>query len=118
MTGGLSFDPAAGGLPQPGLENDLTVRRLNGIATAAQPSSPEEVRHAAEEFEAVFVNQFLTEMFRGIDLSAGPFGGGSGERNYNDLMLQEYSKAFAKTGSFGIADHVEKELLRLQEALS
>jgi len=43
------------------------------------------------------------------------FGGGNGEAVYRSLLLQEYSKVAAKSGGVGIADAVQREMLRAQE---
>jgi Rod binding domain-containing protein len=43
------------------------------------------------------------------------FGGGQGEKVFRSLLFQEYGKQTAKAGGIGIADMVQKEILRLQE---
>lgn len=83
------------------------------VGTANAPER-QQVRAAAEEFEAVFLSQMLEPMFKGIETD-GMFGGGSAEKIYQSVMLQEYGKALARTGGVGIADAVEREILRLQE---
>jgi Rod binding domain-containing protein len=70
---------------------------------------------AAEEFEAVFISQFLGSMFQGIRTD-GPFGGGPGEEIFRSLMLEQYGKRLAADGGFGLADSVKRQLLALQEA--
>ena len=83
-------------------------------ASAANAPEQQKIRAAAEEFEAVFLSQMLEPMFKGIETD-GLFGGGSSEKIYQSVMLQEYGKALARTGGVGIADAVEREILRLQE---
>ncbi len=76
--------------------------------------SPESLRQAAEDFEAMFIAQMLTPMFEGLD--ADPiFGGGAGEEMVRGLMIQEYGKAIVQGGGLGVADHVQSALLALQE---
>ena len=79
------------------------------------PRSHEAIRRAAEEFEAVFLQQMLEPMFAGIKTD-GLFGGGQGEYMFRSLMTQEYGKTLARTGGIGLADSVMREMLRLQEA--
>ena len=79
--------------------------------------SPEAAGKVAQDFEAFFVGQMLESMFQGIK-SDSLFGGGSGEDMYKSLQIQEYGKAIAKTGSLGIADAVQREMLKLQEVQS
>ncbi len=75
---------------------------------------PAAARKTAEDFEAFYLNQTFETMFSGIK-SDGMFGGGSGEEIYRSLLLQQYSKVAAKSGGFGIADAVQREMLKLQE---
>ena len=72
------------------------------------------LRRAAEEFEALFLAEMLAPIFETVD-TEGLFGGGSAERIYRSLLVQEYGKALTQSGGVGIADAVERELLKLQE---
>ncbi len=78
------------------------------------PMGDEEIRRAAVEFEAVFISQMLAPMFEGLE-SDEVFGGGPGEDVYRSLIVEEYGKAIARSGGIGIADAVQREILRLQE---
>jgi len=71
-------------------------------------------KQAAEEFEALFISEMLSPVFENLDTD-GLFGGGQGEKIYRSLMVQEYGKAIAKAGGIGIADTVQREILRMQE---
>jgi flagellar protein FlgJ len=75
---------------------------------------PPAVRAAAEQFESFFLTQSLTSMFAGVDTNS-LFGGGSGETVYRSLLLQEYGKIAARSGGFGIADAVQRQMLHSQE---
>ncbi len=79
--------------------------------TAGDPAA---TRRAAEEFESFFVARMLEHMFDGVSTEA-PFGGGNGERIWRSFMIEEYGGLIAKTGGLGIADAVERQLLRAQE---
>jgi peptidoglycan hydrolase FlgJ len=82
-------------------------------ATGAQDASG--AAKVAQDFEAFFLAQAMDSMFAGIE-SDKLFGGGSGENVYKSLLSQEYAKVAAKSGGVGIADAVQREILRLQEA--
>ena len=88
-------------------------------AAAAKPLAGSQdaagVRKTAEDFEAFFLAQAMDSMFAGIN-SDKLFGAGSSENVYRSLLSQEYAKVAAKSGSVGIADAVQREILRLQEA--
>ncbi len=89
-----------------------TARRAPAPAASADPTA---ARKAAEDFEAFFMTQVIEEMFAGVEPD-GMFGGGSGESMFRSLLFQEYGKAIARSGGVGIADAVQKEILKLQEA--
>lgn len=84
--------------------------RLEGERAGVTP----EMRDAAQEFEAVFLAQMLRPMFDTIETSE-TFGGGSGEDQYRQLLVDEYGKAMARAGGIGLADHVLDHMLKLQE---
>jgi Rod binding domain-containing protein len=75
------------------------------------------VRQAAEEFEAVFLAEMLGPIFDGLE-TGGLFGGGPGDRIYRSLMVREYAAAIARSDGIGIADSVQREILKLQEVKS
>jgi Rod binding domain-containing protein len=85
------------------------------VPGAAQPGADRaQVRRAAEEFESVFLAQFLGAMWEGIEVDE-TFGGGAGEQVFRGMLLNEYARGMARAGGLGIADHLEREMLRLQE---
>lgn len=64
----------------------------------------QELRHAAREFETVF----LTEMLKhaGVGRMPGAFNGGPGEAAFADMLTQEYAREIARSGRFGLAEQV------------
>jgi flagellar protein FlgJ len=87
-------------------------------ANIAKPSSIEiaKATEAAQEFEAVFAAEMMKPMFEGIS-SDGMFGGGKGEEVFHGMLVQEYGKLMAQTGSIGIADSVKEEMIRMQSQI-
>ena len=83
--------------------------QLGKVDNAAQAAK------IAEDFEAFFLGQMLQPMFEGLE-AAPPFGGGHAEKIWRTMMVDEMGKAMAKAGGIGIADSVQREILRLQEA--
>jgi Rod binding domain-containing protein len=84
-------------------------------ASAASGDLAATAHKTGEDFEAFFLSQVFETMFAGVG-DDKMFGGGTGESVYRSLLLQEYSKVAAKGGGTGIADAVQREILRLQEA--
>ncbi|MHA1599431.1 MAG: rod-binding protein [Alphaproteobacteria bacterium] len=77
--------------------------------------SADQARQAAEDFEAVYISQMLSPMFDSLD-NDGYFGGGPGDDIYRSMLVEQYGKSIAQAGGFGLADAVQREILRLQEA--
>jgi Rod binding domain-containing protein len=74
-------------------------------------------RHAAQEFEAVFLNAMLQPMVSATK-TEGPFGGGPAGEVWKSLLTDEYAKSFAAAGGIGIAKHVYSALIAAQEGRS
>ena len=87
------------------------------VAATPEPratASPDKARQTAEDFEAFFLWQVFDGMFAGIPTD-GPFGGGQAEEIYRSLLTQEFARVVAHGGGVGLADSVQREILRLQE---
>lgn len=74
----------------------------------------QQARAKAEEFESVFLNTFVEQMFSGIK-TEGPFTGGSSEDIYRSMMSEQYAKSISKSGGIGLADHIYSEILKAQQ---
>lgn len=72
------------------------------------------IHQAALEFEAVFLSQMLAPMFDSLETDS-LFGGGSGERMYRDMLVEEYGNALSRNGGVGIADAVSRQIIASQE---
>ena len=100
----------------PAIDTTVAMTALNSgsVATPSQTTDPAVARKVAQQFEGVFITQFLGEMFSGVSTD-GPFGGGQGEEMFRSLMLDEYGKQIAAQGGFGLSDAIQRELLKTQE---
>lgn len=90
------------------------TKKPNTSLYAAKKMSVEEAQKAAEDFEAFFLSKTMESMFDGISTD-GMFGGGQAEKIYRSLLINEYGKAMAKTGSVGVADEVMRSIIEMQE---
>ena len=97
-----------------GLDLSAALSATKPQAMLGPANNASQAAKAAEDFEAVFINEFMGAMFEGIKTD-GPFGGGPGESIFRSMMIDQYSKAVAKQGGFGLAAAVKKELLHAQE---
>jgi flagellar protein FlgJ len=84
------------------------------LAAAPPSASPNATKEAAQNFESFFLSQSFETMFQGLGTD-NLFGGGEGENIYRSVLLQQYAKVAAKNGGVGIADAVQREILRAQE---
>ena len=84
------------------------------VASPQATANAAAARKAAQDFESVFLSQFLGSMFEGIS-SDPPFGGGQGEEMFRSLMVDEYAKKMTEQGGTGLADSVTRQLLKHQE---
>ena len=70
-------------------------------------------KDAAQKFESQFLSVMFQHMFEGIKTD-GPFGGGQGEEMFRSLMTEAMGKQVAKAGGIGLADTVQREILKMQ----
>lgn len=88
--------------------NALT--RLKGEA-AHDPSKA--IRQTSEQFEAYFIQQMMKTMRESIEKSELVDGGNMDM--YQDLMDKEVSLQMVKRGGMGLADMMERQMLRAQD---
>lgn len=105
-TGMMALQQMRAGQPE------AIAKRLNTLHQANPNDAA--ARKTANEFEAMFLSQMLEHMTAGIK-TGGPFGGGQGEEMFRSLLNQEYAGMLTKSGGIGIADHVYRQILALQE---
>jgi peptidoglycan hydrolase FlgJ len=95
----------------------INTANISYASLAARPplDPRAQAREQAVDFEAVFLNNMFSQMSAGTE-GDGPFGGGGKAGVWRSFLTDEYAKSFAKAGGIGLADHVYRSLLALQEA--
>jgi flagellar protein FlgJ len=68
----------------------------------------------SKEYEQVFISQFLGSMFSGLPTD-GITGGGQGEEMFRSMMTEQYAKGLTARGGFGLAAHMQAELMKHQQ---
>ncbi|MBI3436534.1 MAG: flagellar assembly peptidoglycan hydrolase FlgJ [Proteobacteria bacterium] len=106
MTPALRFDPQITLPPQ-------TAQLAARVSAAA--GSPQKARATAEEFEAVFLQSMLQQMFTAIG-NDGPLGSGPGTGVWRSFLTDEYAKGIAKAGGIGLSDQVYRAMIERQAA--
>ena len=114
MSGLLSPATISPTLLQPVPATDLAAK---SAATATDPAAAERIRarakDTAEKFEGQFLSFMFQQMFEGVKTD-GPFGGGHGEEMFRSLMTEAMGKQMAKKGGVGLADTIQREMLKMQ----
>lgn len=103
--------------PLQGAYSDYSLNRVTTPDAAVKNISPaqmQKIDETAQDFEAVFLSQMLEHMFEGVNTNVVT-GGGEAEDIYQSMMVEEYGKIIARRGGIGLADHVKRQLLTLQE---
>ena len=76
------------------------------------------IQKVSKEFESVFLTNMFEEMFAGIEEDEGPMGAGSGGSAWRSLKVEEMAKAVSNSGGIGLASHVQRQLIAMQEVKS
>jgi len=82
-------------------------------STTAADLARAKTKDAAKKFESQFLSMMLGQMFQGVKTD-GPFGGGFGEEMFRSVMTDVMAKEMTKAGGIGLADTVQREILKLQ----
>lgn len=111
---GLQADAALG---QGKLERLKSAAQDAGQARPAgkpgKQADPNAVRRTSEEFEAVFISEMISHMFKGLKTD-GMFQGGFGEGIWREHMFIEMGRNIARSGGVGVADQVMGHMLKAQ----
>ncbi len=90
------------------------LAQMNKAKAASRGMSDAKLDEIAQEFEAQFLSQMLGSMFSTVGTNEA-LGGGEGEEMYKSLLVDEYGKLISRAGGVGVADHVKREMIRMQE---
>ncbi|RAI45389.1 flagellar assembly peptidoglycan hydrolase FlgJ [Rhodoplanes roseus] len=115
MTSATSL-PAAGAMLLDGARTG-TLPSSSVMPHKAPQTSAEKAWSQAQDFEAMFLNSMMQTMFTSIG-EDGPLGNSQSTGVWRSMLVDEYSKNFAKAGGIGLAKHVYSTLLSQQEARS
>lgn len=88
---------------------------IGETAQALSPNTKKKIKDAAQQFEGVFLTNMFEEMFAGVQEQEGPLGAGEAQSAWRSMLVEEYANTVARNGGIGVAEHVQRELLALQE---
>lgn len=91
------------------LDNDPSQSKAEKQAAA---------KKAAQEYESIFISHFLNSYTKEVGNEENQIlGGGQGAQLYKSLLNDEYGKAIANQGGFGIADAIYSQLIEAQQRI-
>jgi peptidoglycan hydrolase FlgJ len=90
----------------------LSPNILKGPPATPEGATRERIGYVAKDFEQSFLSIMLGQMFQGV--GGGEFSGGEGEAMFQSFLMDAISKQVVRSGGVGIADHVQREMLKLQ----
>jgi Rod binding domain-containing protein len=97
------------------LRADNGMRSASSAGTGRRPAGPSQIDKSSklykvsQDFEAIFIKQMLNVMRKSVS-KTGLMDGGMAEEIFEDLLYDEYAEKMAKSGSFGIADMIYRQL--------
>lgn len=69
---------------------------------------------ACEDFQSIFIKQMLDTMRKTVDKSGSMVQQNQGEKVFEDMLYDEYSKKMSKNAGFDLADSIYKQMTFLQ----
>ena len=86
------------------------------VTTTLSAAQVAQTWKAAQNFEAMALNEFLKPMFDTVDLSKSPLGGGEAEEQWKPMMVEALAKQMTQAGGIGLAKSVFTQMIHMQEA--
>jgi Rod binding domain-containing protein len=97
-------------LPQsPEAAGSRAARAAASARGQVQIDKSSKLYKVSQEFEAIFIKQMLNVMRKSVN-KTGLMDGGMAEEIFEDMLYDEYAQNMAKSGSFGIADMIYRQL--------
>lgn len=99
-------------------EADLSLgsNKLKELSlTDPKKATPEQIDKAAEDFEALLLQQMFTSMWSSVP-EGGLLGGGNEAEFYRDMLNQELAKEVAHSQSIGLKKAFADDMTRLEGA--
>ncbi len=86
------------------------TNQAKSLQTSVNSSSDsKKLMETCREFESMFIKQMLDSMKKTVNKS-GLIKENMGEKMFDDMLYDEYSKKMAASSGFGIADTMYKQL--------
>jgi flagellar protein FlgJ len=91
------------------------LQRTGSSAAGLSEKQRQQAKKVSQDFEGLFIGMMMKSMRETVGKDKLT-GGGHGEEVYRSILDQEYVAAAVKKGGFGLAKHIEKDIIR-QESM-
>jgi peptidoglycan hydrolase FlgJ len=95
------------------------IKQLESEYLNPDAADEKKLKKAAQEFEAIFLQQFLEAMDKTVDRENSVLSGGSSEQYFRSMLNQEISKSMStKLGGsgFGLAEAIYRQMSQQMKA--
>lgn len=89
--------------------------QAGGADNHVQTQRQKKIGDMANEFEAIFLNNVLSQMSAGLKTEETVMGGGQAETMWRQMLNEQMAEHISKGKGIGISDTIEKQLLKIQE---
>ena len=94
----------------PKLAQQISLDNISPKAPArVDQDSPEAIQEVAQNFESLFINELMKNMRKTLPTD-GILNKGFANNVFNSMLDQEYSKIASRSGQFGLADAIARQL--------
>ena len=98
-------------------EKARLLQRQRSASEGLSEKQRQQARKVSQEFEGLFIGMMMKSMRETV--GKNPItDGGHGEDVYRSMLDQQYVDAAVKRGGFGLAKHIEKEIIRQESKKS
>lgn len=118
----IAQSPITNSMAMGQLSQQRQLNAIKDLQTAASDATKDNqmtdaemkrIKDTAKDFEAVFLSEMLKPMFEGV--TNDPMFGSSGQEVFHGMLVQEYGRLISDQGGVGIAQHMEKYMIQVQE---
>lgn len=92
-------------------EKARLLQRRGVGAAALTEKQRQQIKKTSQDFEGLFIGMMMKSMRETVGKDELT-GGGSGEEIYRSLLDEEYVAQAVKRGGFGLAEQIEREIIR------
>lgn len=81
------------------------------LEKAVAEKDEKKLKEACKNFESLFINMMFSQMRKTVQ-KTNLFGESFAESNYEDMLMEEYSKEMSKGNGIGLADVMYKQMVK------